>query len=411
MGRTLRDLPGLAPLASALKASPVAVETVQLEHGPVALRTHAHDGGVVVILRDPATEHAAQRRVAGSTARFTFDLLIGADPVFAEVVASARRAAISDLPILITGESGTGKELLAQAIHNASGRSAAPFVGVNVTAIPRDLVESELFGYEGGTFTGARASGKAGKFELAGRGTLLLDEIGDMPPELQGKLLRVLQEKVVQRLGSGSDVPLRARVVATTHRDLEEAVGLGHFRLDLYHRLKVVHLQIPPLRARRGDILLIARHQLSAYAERTKRRPITLSPAVAAAFEQCDWPGNIRELCNVVESEVSLLPAGESVLTRIPQALQQPMTPRPAVRSAPGGAILSLDELERRACGEALQRCGGNVTRAAQALGVAKNTLYAKMRRFGLGPFETARASATAALLAGTAEKVGSRTG
>jgi DNA-binding NtrC family response regulator len=225
---------------------------------------------------------------------------------------------------------------------------------------------------------------------------LLLDEIGDMPAELQGKLLRVLQEKVVQRLGSVSDVHIRARVIATTHRDLEEAVGLGHFRLDLFHRIRVVHLRIPPLRARRADILRIAQHQLRAYAEQTRRGPIALSPAVAAAFEAYDWPGNIRELVNVVESEVSLLPPGENVISRIPQALQQAATPRPSVRSDPSDAILSLDELERRACSEALERCAGNVTRAAQALGVAKNTLYAKMRKYGLTVPEGARAAPVA---------------
>src|SRR3954467_1487958 len=312
IGRKLRDLHGLGPLAFALAGTPASGEVVPLPRGEVVIRVHAYAGGTVTILRDLATEHTIAKRVVGSMARFTFERLVGDDPAFTEVIAVARRAAVSDLPILVTGESGTGKELLAQAIHNASGRAAAPFLGVNVTAIPRELVESELFGYEGGAFTGARATGRPGKFELAGRGTLLLDEIGDMPTELQGKLLRVLQEKVVQPLGAASDVPVRARVIATTHRDLEEAVALGSFRLDLYHRIRVVHLQIPPLRARRGDILRIAEHQLRVYAEQTRRGPITLSPAVAAAFEAYDWPGNIRELVNVVESEVSLLPPGEN---------------------------------------------------------------------------------------------------
>ena len=395
IGRKLGDIPGLAALAAALAPSLSAARTVSLPHGEMVVRAHPYEGGTIAVLRDVASEHIAAKRLVGSMARFTFDRLVGEDPAFLELLATARQAATSDLPILITGESGTGKELLAQAIHNASGRTAAPFVGVNVTAIPRELVESELFGYEGGTFTGARASGRPGKFELAGRGTLLLDEIGDMPTELQGKLLRVLQEKVVQRLGSVSDVPVRARVIATTHRDLEEAVALGSFRLDLYHRIRVVHLQIPSLRARKGDILRLAQHQLRTYAEQTRRGPITLSPAVASAFEAYDWPGNIRELCNVVESEVSLLPAGDNVISRIPHALQQAATPRPAVRSAPSDTILSLDELESRACAEALDRCAGNVTRAAQALGVAKNTLYAKMRKYGLIAPDAGRARAS----------------
>ncbi|MFL5362896.1 MAG: sigma-54 interaction domain-containing protein, partial [Myxococcales bacterium] len=385
IGRKLRDLHGLGPLAFALAGTPASGEVVPLPRGEVVIRVHTYAGGTVTILRDLATEHTIAKRVVGSMARFTFERLVGDDPAFTEVIAVARRAAVSDLPILVTGESGTGKELLAQAIHNASGRAAAPFLGVNVTAIPRDLVESELFGYEGGSFTGARATGRAGKFELAGRGTLLLDEIGDMPLEIQGKLLRVLQERVVQRLGAATDLQVRARVIATTHRNLEEAVADGKFRLDLYHRLRVVHLKIPPLRERRRDIGLIAEHQLRAYAERTRRAPIALAPAVAAALQAYDWPGNVRELVNVLESEASLLPPGETVISRVPQALQKPAVQRAPERNDSPDEIPSLDEVERRACDDALQRCGGNVARAAHALGVAKNTLYAKMRKYNLG--------------------------
>jgi len=299
------------------------------------------------------------------------------------VVETARRAAGSDLPVLITGESGTGKELLAQAIHNASGRASAPFLGVNVTAIPRELVESELFGYEGGTFTGARSGGMAGKFELAGRGTLLLDELGDMPLEIQGKLLRVLQERVVQRLGSVSDVQVKARVIATTHRNLEEAVSEGKFRLDLYHRLRVVHLRIPPLRERKSDILLLAEHQLRMHADNARRRPIKLSADVADALEAYDWPGNVRELCNVIESEASLLPPEEDVISRVPRSLLQSPS-RPIERAPSTDGVHTLEAVERQACAQALQHYSGNVARAAQALGVAKTTLYAKMKRYGL---------------------------
>jgi transcriptional regulator with PAS, ATPase and Fis domain len=384
VGRRLRDLPGLAPLAYALAGAPSGVEVVPLPRGEVVVRRHGYEGGVVAILRDLATEHTIAKRVVGSMARFTFERLVGEDPAFAEVVETARRAASSELPILITGESGTGKELLAQAIHNASGRASAPFLGVNVTAIPRELVESELFGYEGGTFTGARSGGMAGKFELAGRGTLLLDELGDMPLEIQGKLLRVLQERVVQRLGSVSDVQVKARVIATTHRNLEEAVSEGKFRLDLYHRLRVVHLRIPPLRERKRDILLIAEHQLRLHAENARRRPLKLSADVADALEAYAWPGNVRELCNVIESEASLLPPDEEVIARVPRSLLQSSSSRPTERAASTDGVQTLEEVERRACAEALQHYSGNVARAAQALGVAKTTLYAKMKRYGL---------------------------
>ncbi|MFL5369187.1 MAG: sigma-54 interaction domain-containing protein [Myxococcales bacterium] len=384
VGRKLRELPGLSALASALTGAPSGVEVVPLPRGEMVVRRHGYEGGMVAILRDLATEHTISKRAVGSTARFTFERLVGEDPAFAEVLETARRAAPSNLPILITGESGTGKELLAQAIHNASGRASAPFLGVNVTAIPRELVESELFGYEGGTFTGARSGGMAGKFELSGRGTLLLDELGDMPLEIQGKLLRVLQERVVQRLGSVADVQVKARVIATTHRDLEQAVASGHFRLDLYHRLRVVHLRIPPLRERRRDILLIAENQLRMQAENARRSPIRLSPEVAEALEQYDWPGNVRELCNVIESEASLLHPDEDVISRIPRVLLQTSSRAPS-RPAGSEGILSLEELEKRACSEALAHFAGNVARAAEALGLAKTTLYAKMTRYGLG--------------------------
>ncbi|MFL5396341.1 MAG: sigma-54 interaction domain-containing protein [Myxococcales bacterium] len=384
VGRKLRELPGLSALASALTGAPSGVEVVPLPRGEMVVRRHGYEGGMVAILRDLATEHTISKRAVGSTARFTFERLVGEDPAFAEVLETARRAAPSNLPILITGESGTGKELLAQAIHNASGRASAPFLGVNVTAIPRELVESELFGYEGGTFTGARSGGMAGKFELSGRGTLLLDELGDMPLEIQGKLLRVLQERVVQRLGSVADVQVKARVIATTHRDLEQAVASGHFRLDLYHRLRVVHLRIPPLRERRRDILLIAENQLRMQAENARRSPIRLSPEVAEALEQYDWPGNVRELCNVIESEASLLHPDEDVISRIPRVLLQTSSRAPS-RPAASEGILSLEELEKRACSEALVHFAGNVARAAEALGLAKTTLYAKMKRYGLG--------------------------
>jgi transcriptional regulator with PAS, ATPase and Fis domain len=254
---------------------------------------------------------------------------------------------------------------------------------VSLGAIPRELLESELFGYEGGTFTGARNNGRAGKFELAGRGTLLLDEIGDMPLEMQSKLLRVLQERMVQRLGSARDIPVRARIIATTHCDLAEAVKQGKFRLDLYHRLRVLQLRLPPLKDRRQDIAAIVRDQLRRHHERSQRR-VDVAPHVMEALQAYDWPGNVRELQNVVEGELSLLAPGADVLARIPPVLQSPVRPRAAV-SAPR-EVLPLEEVERRACEEALAYYDGNVARAAKALGVAKGTLYSKMKRWGIAP-------------------------
>jgi transcriptional regulator with PAS, ATPase and Fis domain len=332
------------------------------------------------------------RNVARFQTRFTFEDLLGEDPAFLACLADARLAARSDASILITGESGTGKEMLAQAIHRASPRSALPFVGINVAAFPRELLESELFGYERGAFTGAQARGHAGKFELVEGGMLLLDEIGDMPLETQVKLLRVLQERVFQRLGGSHDIALRARVVASTHRDLERAVEEGGFRLDLFHRLRVVHLRLPALRERRSDIPLLVEHHLRRCASCHHRGPLEVAPQVMAALEAYDWPGNVRELANLLEGAVSLLPDGQNVITRVPppieRALQrggaQPSSPpRPDI-ILPENRVVSFREVERRAFEHALRHCGGNVAKAARALGVAKGTFYSKIRRYGL---------------------------
>ncbi|HEY6098545.1 MAG TPA: sigma 54-interacting transcriptional regulator, partial [Anaeromyxobacter sp.] len=385
VGRRLGEVPGLAALAAAL-AGGSEEGVVTLPRGDVAVRTQPYEDGVVAVLREVAVERAVAVRSTAPTARYTFDDLIGSAPAFLRVLEDAKRAARSDMPILICGESGTGKELLAQAIHNTSARASAPFIGVNVTAIPRELPESELFGYEGGAFTGAKTGGNAGKFELAGRGTLLLDEIGDMPAEMQAKLLRVLQERVVQRVGSVRDIQVRARIVATSHRDLPEAVSAGRFRLDLFHRLCVIHLHLPPLRERSGDVPLIVEHQLRLHAERTGRR-IRIAPSVMDLLQAYDWPGNVRELVNLIEGELGVLPPGEDAFTRVPEMLLH-------ARAASGAArpeVLSLAELERRACEETLAKFHGNVARAANALGVAKGTLYAKMKRFGLDSARSSR--------------------
>jgi transcriptional regulator with PAS, ATPase and Fis domain len=296
----------------------------------------------------------------------------------------------SHLPILITGETGTGKEILAQAIHNASALAGEPFVGVNVSAIPRELLESELFGYGAGAFTGALAQGQPGKFELAGKGTLLLDEIGDMPLQMQSKLLRVLQERVVQRLGGSDASAFSARVIASTNRDLEQEVREGRFRLDLLHRLRVVHVELPPLRERGNDVRLLVGLHLCLLAQRTDRTAIRVAPEVMAALESYAWPGNVRELVNMLDCEVSLLPADKDVLDVIPDAIERSVRRRGA--QAIGEAPITLEDAERDACMRALQNTHGNVARAARILRVAKATLYSKMRRYGLAHLPVQRA-------------------
>jgi len=324
---------------------------------------------------------------------YTFQDLLGEDPAFRECLAEARLAARSDVSILITGESGTGKEMLAQAIHGASPRAGLPFMGLNVAAIPRELLESELFGYERGAFTGARERGYLGKLEQAQAGTLLLDEMGDMPLEMQVKLLRVVQERVFQRLGGTQNVALRARVMASTHHDLERAVEQGRFRLDLFHRLRVVHLRLPALRERRGDIPRLVEHHLRRYTSRLHRPPIQVAPHVMAALQAYDWPGNVRELANLLEGAASLLPDDQTVILRTPVAVERALLRRgesPASTHSseallPEGRVPSIEEIERRAFAHALRHCEGNVAKAAKALGVAKGTFYSKIRRYRLG--------------------------
>jgi transcriptional regulator with PAS, ATPase and Fis domain len=379
VGRVLREVPGLAPLAFALAGAPDPVRgPVSVPRGRVAIRSQVHEGGIVATVRDLAP---AAGQSPANAVRYTFRDFVGKHPALMQVLEHAERAAQLDFPILISGESGTGKELLAQAIHSASPRASAPFVGINVIAIPRELLESELFGYEGGAFTGARSSGRIGSFGEADRGTLLLDEIGDMPLELQGKLLRVLQERVVQRVG-GRVVPVLARVIATTNCDLEQAVRSGRFRLDLFHRLRVVHLHLPALRERRGDVRLLIERHLGLHAERCGGGAVTIEPAVLAAMEAYDWPGNVRELLNVVDSELALLPAGRNALSVVPGALRRPAAGAwgsPASTRTGSEAVPPLSETVRRACREAVARHGGNVSSAARALGIAKGTLYRKI--------------------------------
>ncbi|NOY91085.1 MAG: PAS domain-containing protein, partial [Deltaproteobacteria bacterium] len=391
VGRALVDTPSVAALGRLLdRGRDLDDEIVSLPRQDLLVRLRLHPGGCVLSFTERArAEHRAQRLV-GSDAHFDFSDIVGEDAGLRRALEDARRAAQVDVPILITGESGTGKEVLAQAIHNASPRARSPFVGVNVAAIPRELLESELFGYEPGAFTGARPGGHPGKFELAQDGTLLLDEIGEMSAELQAKLLRVLQERRVQRLGGSRATPIRARILATTHRDLEAAVEEGSFRLDLYYRLKVVQLELPPLRQRRGDVSLLIEHYLSRFAADSGQPRMRVTPEVMRRFEAYAWPGNVRELANMVEAEASLAPPGTEWLTSVPRALARRLErhssapPADALVPVTDAPVLTLAEVERRVFAHALASTKGNVAAAAKALGVSRATFYNKLRRYGL---------------------------
>ncbi|MBU4567250.1 MAG: sigma 54-interacting transcriptional regulator [Desulfarculus sp.] len=314
--------------------------------------------------------------------RYTFKSIIGRGGAMRGLKKEALKAAANDLPVLITGESGTGKELFAQAIHQGSPRKMHPFVRINCATIPRDLLESELFGYEKGAFTGAGAGGKPGKFELAHRGTLFLDEIGDLPLEMQPKLLRVLEEKEFERVGGTAPVRSDFRVVAATNQNLEEMIAGRAFRSDLFYRLNVIPLRIPPLRERRGDILEIARHLLGQMAGEMALAGIDLDPEAQRVLRSFAWPGNVRELSNVLERAVFNLEGDTIRASHLPLYLHREAGEKPEQ----GGATIksAQAQAEQDAIRIALKEVGYNKALAARRLGIHRTLLYKKMKKYGL---------------------------
>ena len=312
-----------------------------------------------------------------------FRNVLGQDRAFVQVLRIAARAAQSDVSVCIIGESGTGKEVLAEAIHYSSPRASGPLVKINCAAIPENLLESELFGYETGAFTGAKVGGKPGKFELAEHGTIFLDEIGEMPLSMQVKLLRVLQEREVERVGGQKRIPLDFRLITATNRNLEEMVRRGEFREDLYYRINVIGLNIPPLRERREDVLAYAQLFLDEMS-RQYGRAFRFSPQAAAAIEAYHWPGNVRELKNCIERA--------AVLTT-EDTIPAELFPTAARRDLPAGAPHRpntyklhelLDYTEKEAIITALRMTGGNKTQAMQMLGVSRRSFYQKLEKHQL---------------------------
>lgn len=301
------------------------------------------------------------------------DSLVARDPATQALLALARRVAATDATVLLTGESGVGKEVFARFIHRHSPRASRPFVAVNCAAIPENLLEATLFGHEKGAFTGA-TSAQSGKFEQAQGGVILLDEISELPIDLQAKLLRVLQEKEVERVGGRVPVALDVRVLAATNCDLAAGVRAGRFRADLYYRLDVFPLQIPPLRERRADITDLALNCLEKYAGTVGRGGMRFSEAALAALIAYDWPGNVRELGNVVQRAMILAPG----------QLIEPvhlMLPESAAAANPATPTRSIKEMEREAILSALASCGGSRKRAAESLGMSERTLRYKLQR------------------------------
>ncbi len=314
--------------------------------------------------------------------RYTFDSIAGQSDSIKSLKQEALRAAANQFPVLITGESGTGKELFAQAIHHGSPRKMNPFVRINCAAIPRDLLESELFGYEKGAFTGARKGGKPGKFELARQGTVFLDEIGDLPLEMQPKLLRAIEDKEFERVGGTKIIQSDFRIIAATNRNLEDMIGAGAFRKDLFYRLNVIPLDIPPLRERKTDIVPLACHLLDQMVQEANLPAVKMDKEVEKGLKQYGWPGNVRELSNVLERALSAIDGDTICLQDLPFYLQR------SRHNTPDGNLPSLKDVqartEKEAIRYALKASNYNKARAARELGIHRTLLYKKMRKYRL---------------------------
>ncbi len=308
--------------------------------------------------------------------------LIGSSSVMQGVLDLVDRIAASDVGVLITGESGTGKELIARAIHRRSGTANGPFVAVNCAAIPETLLESELFGHVKGAFTDAKGA-RRGLFTEANGGTLFLDEIGEMPLAMQVKLLRALEEKGVRPIGGSATLPFEARVIAATNQDLEAAVQEKTFREDLYYRIHVVHVEVPPLRTRGGDILELAQHFLQVASTRQKKGVKGFSPEVAQRLLAYTWPGNVRELLHAIERAVALTRFENLVVDDLPKRIQT-YKHTPLVIAAHADELVTLEELERRYVIRVLDAVGNNKSSAARVLGLDRTTLYRMLARFRL---------------------------
>lgn len=393
---------GFGVLAAAKDVDPELPVIVMTAFGGIQDAVSAMKAGAMDFLAKPVdpdhllllVERAlAQRRLIGEymllkeemAARRGAPAIIGDAPVMKQVIAAIQRAASTDATVLIEGESGTGKELFARAVHALSERAHGPFVAINCAAIPDTLLEAELFGYERGAFTGALQR-KPGKFELANHGTLFLDEIGELPLALQGKILRALEQRTFERLGGTASIRVDVRLVAATNRPLKQAVAARQFREDLYFRLSVFPVTVPPLRDRTEDIPILARHFIEKAARELKKPAPALTPAALDALLAYAWPGNVRELQNCLERAV-ILCDGSLIFPRHLNLVQEPISapPSPLATLSFEGSLAeissrALAEVEREAIRRALDEAGGDVNRAAARLQISPKLLQAKMR-------------------------------
>lgn len=312
--------------------------------------------------------------------------IIGQSALIQEALRSALHAARSDAAVLITGESGTGKEACAYFIHHSSKRANGPYIRVNCAAVPPELIESELFGYEGGAFTGAKPGGKPGKFELADKGTILLDEIGDMPLNMQAKLLRVLQEREIERVGGTKPVKVDFRLIVSTNKDLQEMIKKGTFRTDLFYRLNIFNTEMPGLRSIPDDIPEISRFIIEELSAKTSIPVKSVAPEVTAAMQRYNWPGNVRELKNVIERAMIIAEGSVILLEHLPLGIAElggvhKFGAEPSLRYMAPLRDVILDT-EKKTITEALKHTGGNKVRAAKILGIHRTILYQKIKRY-----------------------------
>jgi two-component system response regulator HydG len=322
-------------------------------------------------------------RLRESQAPHSFGAIVGSSPLMRGVLDLVARVAATDSTVLITGESGTGKELIARALHQRSRRASGPFVAVNCAAVPETLLESELFGHVKGAFTDAR-SARAGLFLQASGGTLFLDEIGETPLAVQAKLLRVLQERVARPVGGDHEVPFDVRVVAATNRDLEAAVDEGRFRQDLLWRIQVVRIELPPLRARGRDVLLLAQRAVERFARAAGKKVAGLSPPAAERLLAYSWPGNVRELHNAIERAVAITRYEEITVDDLPERVRDYHGSQLVVAGDDPELLPTMEEVERRYVLRVLDAVQGNKALAARVLGFDRKTLYRKLERYGV---------------------------
>lgn len=349
------------------------------------------DDSIVFIFNEVKKQRKMIDKIMSGRAIYTFDKIVGKDENFLNVVNFAKKIADSRSNILILGESGTGKELFAQSIHNYSDRADEPFIALNCGAIPRSLIESELFGYEEGSFTGAKSKGNTGKFEAADGGTIFLDEIGEMPFDLQTRLLRVIEEGSFNRIGSSKEIVVDVRIIAATNKKLSMEVENGTFRKDLYYRLNVLPLRLPALSERKGDIKLLLEYFMDKISRKLNKKKLFISEDKMKVLMQYDWPGNIRELENYVELAVNT--------ETVPDIyeLYKGNTAKPDSYKAPthDDILFSLKDLEKEHIIKALKATDNNVTQSAHILGIGRNTLYRKLKEYGIDCYITEHSSKT----------------